>query len=204
MPATAGIFHKWDYIRAWFFPHSMQTQNLFFMRYLKFLIIACMLPLLFTACRSSKKSANNTSYLGRLYKDLKKELPEATVLMKGDTVRVIYPELAMFDFNKEQIKTEALPAMMRFAIVLNNYDRIHCIINGYTDNIGTDGVNRTLSEKRAENTKSFMITNAVASERMMTNGMASANPVMTNDTEEGRKANRRVEFLLYEAKTMAK
>jgi len=168
------------------------------MKYVKFLLITCLLPLMLGACHSSKKATANASYLSRMYKDLKKELPEATVLMKGDTVRVIYPELAMFDFNKEQIKTDALPAMMRFAIVLNNYGRTHCIINGYTDNIGTDAVNRTLSEKRAENTKSFMITNAVASERMITNGMAASNPVMPNDTEEGRKANRRVEFLIYE------
>ena len=152
-----------------------------------------------SACHTSKRAKN--SYMTMLYKELKKGVGEAKVRRDGDTVRVIYPELSMFDFNKDQIKAEAMPSFQRFAGILKNYDRVNFLINGYTDNVGTDAVNLSLSERRAENTKTLMQTDGIISSRMTTNGMGSANPIMTNTTDDGRQANRRVEFLLYENKT---
>ena len=150
-------------------------------------------------CRKKGKGAEK-NYTWMLYHELKKELYEAEVKKDGDTVRVIYPELAMFDFGKDEIKTKALPAFTSFAAILKNYDRIHFVINGYTDNVGADDANLSLSKRRADNTKILMKSNGVQEQRMTTRGLGATNFVMANTTPDGRKANRRVEFILYEVK----
>lgn len=148
------------------------------------------------SCHSSKKYA----YIKHFHKDLKKELADGKAKRKADTVKVVYPELAMFDFGKDQVKGEALPTFNHFATVLKKYDRIHFYINGYTDNVGPADANVSLSQRRAENAKAVMETDGVSGVRMKTNGMGESNPMQTNSTEEGRQANRRVEFVLYEKK----
>lgn len=145
-------------------------------------------------------SCHNSKYLKKFHREAKREVGIASIKMKRDTVRVIYPELSMFDFNQDQIKENAKPYLKKFAGVLVKYDKIDFIINGYTDTIGTDEVNKTLSTGRAENTKTFFQSNNVGESRMKTNGMGSENPISTNITEEGRRKNRRVEFLLFEKK----
>ena len=172
------------------------------MRSIKLLLII-ILAATFTACHTSRKG-NSRSYTIMLYKDLRKELGDAEVKRRGDTVRIIYPELAMFDFGKSVIKPEALPAFGRFSAVLKNYDRIYFYINGYTDNVGTDDVNLSLSRDRAMSAKTLLEGNGINGGRMMTNGMGSSNPIMSNTTPDGRQANRRVEFVLYENKSLRK
>ncbi len=147
-----------------------------------------------TACHSTKK----TSYIGRFHKEARQDAGFAKIRLKGDTVRVIYPEVAMFDFNKSDIKPAAQTTLKRFAAILARYDRIDFTINGYTDNVGTDEVNHTLSKERAESAKNLFVANAISNNRITTHGLGSAHPIETNDTESGRQANRRVELLLYE------
>lgn len=150
-----------------------------------------------SACHTSKRSRN--AYLVKFYKELKKEMPDGKVKRKADTVRVIYPELAMFDFGKDQVKPEAQSSLNTFARVIKKYDRIYFHINGYTDNVGPSDVNVSLSQRRAENAKALMESNGINAMRMTTAGMGEANPLMTNTTDDGRQANRRVEFVLYDS-----
>lgn len=152
-----------------------------------------------TACHTSKK-VTNRRYMSTLHRDLKRHIKDADVSKTGDTVRVVYPELVMFDFDKDQVKAQALPSMEQFANTLRDYCLVHVIVNGYTDNTGTDEVNLSLSKRRAENAKNTLETDGVGNTRIITNGMGAANPVMTNSTPEGRRANRRVEFVIYEGK----
>lgn len=160
-----------------------------------------MVAVMGTACRT-KKAATTTSspmnrvYMGRVYTDLQKNLRDARVVRSGDTVKVIYPELAMFDFNKDVIKPEALPSFLRFARILKEYDRVRFFIDGYTDNVGTTEVNNDLSRRRAESARSFMEQNGILSSRMRIHAHGFENPIMSNETAEGRQANRRVEFVL--------
>ena len=168
-------------------------------KFLSVLILAA--TLLFGAsCHSSKKSKSKMSYSWKLYKALQHKMSDAQVVKIGDTVLVIYPELAMFGVGKDEIKMEAQPAFAEFATILKDYNRVHLIINGYTDNVGGPEANLSLSKRRAENTKKLMVSNGVKEERIMTNGKGETYFVADNKTAEGRQANRRVEFVLYESK----
>ncbi|MGN6568706.1 MAG: OmpA family protein [Flavipsychrobacter sp.] len=144
-----------------------------------------------SSCHTSHKA------MRKLYRQVKRDQTMAHVHWKGDSIRVVYPELAMFDFGKDTIKQDAYPPLRRFATILNQYPWVNFVINGYTDNVGPDDVNQSLSERRARNAKSLMQSDGVDQGRMSTNGFGSANPIMSNNTDEGRQANRRVEFLLY-------
>ncbi|WP_461487426.1 OmpA family protein, partial [Pedobacter sp.] len=67
---------------------------------------------------------------------------------------------------------------------------------GHTDNIGTAAVNQTISEKRAAAVKTYAVSQGVPASRLVTVGKGFSEPVASNDTEEGRAANRRVEIVI--------
>jgi outer membrane protein OmpA-like peptidoglycan-associated protein len=67
-------------------------------------------------------------------------------------------------------------------------------ISGHTDSLGPQAINLTLSEKRATAVKNYLIAHGVASDRLRAEGYGEFNPIATNETEEGRAKNRRVEF----------
>ena len=99
-----------------------------------------------------------------------------------------------FDFNSATIKEEYTPALKK----LNDYIEAknqNISIIGYTDSKGTREYNRELSLRRAESLEEKLIDLGLSPERIIeTKGNGDANPVATNDTEEGRAANRRIEI----------
>ncbi len=70
-------------------------------------------------------------------------------------------------------------------------------INGYTDNIGTSEANRTLSQKRANRVRDYLVSQGVDSDRLMPRGRGETNFVASNKTREGRQKNRRVELIFF-------
>lgn len=162
------------------------------MQPIKLFLSAAAAIILLSACHSSKKAATL-----KPYKILKKELTMADVSRRNDTVRVVFPEVGMFDFGKDEVKSDARPYLSRTAEVLKQYSAIQFIINGYTDNVGTDDVNNDLSKRRADHVQDMMRALGITDNRMNTAGMGSKNPVMANTTDAGRQANRRVEFLMF-------
>ena len=144
-----------------------------------------------SACHSSRKG------MRKLYTTVKSDQTNAQVKWKGDSIRIVYAEVAMFDFGKDEIKPDAYPYFKSYAGIMNQYTWVNFIINGYTDNVGPDDVNMSLSERRAANAKQLLQTDGIAPSRMATTGYGPAHPVMDNTTQEGRQANRRVEFVIY-------
>ena len=69
-------------------------------------------------------------------------------------------------------------------------------IIGHTDNVGSDASNLTLSKNRAKSVKSFLIAAQIDEQRLSTSGKGSHEPISSNDHEEGRAENRRVEIVI--------
>jgi outer membrane protein OmpA-like peptidoglycan-associated protein len=67
-------------------------------------------------------------------------------------------------------------------------------ISGHTDNVGSEQANQTLSLKRAQAVRNWLVQKGIASNRMETVGKGENEPVASNDTVEGRAENRRIEF----------
>jgi outer membrane protein OmpA-like peptidoglycan-associated protein len=70
-------------------------------------------------------------------------------------------------------------------------------IVGYTDNIGSEEKNKSLSEARAKSVADYLVKGGIDKANINHKGLGSLNPIATNTTEEGRQKNRRVEFSVY-------
>ena len=71
-------------------------------------------------------------------------------------------------------------------------------VGGHTDNVGDDAFNMKLSHDRAKSVRDFLVKEGIASTRVQSKGYGESNPVATNDTDDGRRANRRTEFVILE------
>ena len=101
-----------------------------------------------------------------------------------------------FATNKTYILPASAQAMEDLAAFLNDNEGVTIRITGHTDNVGTDEFNQKLSEGRANSVKKELIRRGVDPDRIETEGKGESEPVATNDTEEGRQLNRRVEFTI--------
>lgn len=102
-----------------------------------------------------------------------------------------------FETSSAVLKVESFVQLDKVVAILNKYPEYSLKISGYTDNIGDGNSNLRLSERRAKSCFDFLVTKGISSSRMTHKGYGEANPVSTNDTKDGRRLNRRVEFDLY-------
>jgi outer membrane protein OmpA-like peptidoglycan-associated protein len=80
--------------------------------------------------------------------------------------------------------------------MLSDNPEIRIEIRGHTDNVGEPGENQMLSESRARAVYDWLVEKGVASGRLSSRGFGEKMPIASNDTEQGRQDNRRVEFVL--------
>jgi outer membrane protein OmpA-like peptidoglycan-associated protein len=120
------------------------------------------------------------------------------VLQTRDTVRgliVSMPDV-LFDFNKYTLKPEARERLARISGIVLAYPDLKLQIEGYTDAIGSDEYNQTLSEKRAESVRDYLVSSGVSMNSVAAQGLGKSYPVADNSTAAGRKLNRRVEMIV--------
>lgn len=118
-------------------------------------------------------------------------------------IRIELQADVLFDFDKADLKPEAIPSLQKVAAVINGYPNLPVRIEGHTDSKGADDYNMKLSESRAASVKGWLARNgAVDSGRITADGRGETKPVAPNtkpngsDDPEGRQKNRRVEITL--------
>ena len=130
-------------------------------------------------------------------KEIKEVLPGAEVERVGEGIKVtLHENTVNFDFNSSTLTPLAKINLDKLVTVLKNNPDTNINIYGYTDSVGSDSYNLTLSSKRADAVKAYLTSKGVSSSRLFTQGMGEANPVASNDTDAGRAKNRRVEFAI--------
>lgn len=125
---------------------------------------------------------------------IKKAVPEnKTNLLEGlDTKGFIDVYGINFDIGKSIVKPESYPIVDQIAGYLKDHPAIRIVIEGHTDNTGSNEVNMTLSDKRAQSIKAEIVKRGIDTSRMETKGFGSSKPVADNKTSAGRTQNRRV------------
>lgn len=103
-----------------------------------------------------------------------------------------------FDFNRSDLKKESAGELTRLVELLKKNPTMKIEIAGHTDNVGTDAYNNPLSVKRAQAVLTYLTSNGIAGSRLTATGYGKSKPLQTGDTEEIRKLNRRVEFVITE------
>jgi outer membrane protein OmpA-like peptidoglycan-associated protein len=101
-----------------------------------------------------------------------------------------------FETGKDVIKSTSFGILNQIVKIMNDNPDYLLLINGHTDNVGNATLNQTLSEKRANAVKKYLMQKGINSERMTAQGFGDSIPVADNSTTKGKALNRRVEFVV--------
>lgn len=129
--------------------------------------------------------------------ELASDLPEATVQRVGEGITVTFPAGLLFGFGSDHLRSAASDNLGQLAASLKTYPTTRILIVGHTDSDGSARYNRDLSNRRASSTANFITTEGVDRARISTVGRGATEPIATNDSDEGRRQNRRVEIAIY-------
>jgi len=99
-----------------------------------------------------------------------------------------------FETGKHNLKIESYPELNRLADFIKENPEIKIEISGHTDNVGSDEYNQTLSERRANEVKNYLTSKGCNSKQLTAVGYGESKPVASNNTDDGKAKNRRVEF----------
>jgi len=101
-----------------------------------------------------------------------------------------------FDFNSARLKSTFYSPLNKIADIMQRYPQTQILIVGHTDSKGPDQYNLDLSLQRANAVADYLIVQGVARQRLGTEGHGETEPLASNDSEEGRAQNRRVEIFV--------
>lgn len=101
-----------------------------------------------------------------------------------------------FDLNSANLKPQSFTVLDQIVGLMRKYPQYSISIEGHTDTTGTPERNQTLSDSRARACYDYLVQKGIPANRMSSKGFGQNRPLYDNETEEGRKANRRVEFIM--------
>ncbi len=105
-------------------------------------------------------------------------------------------ENLLFETNSDVIINSSFPSLDELAKVLRNNPKYKIHLEGHTDNVGDDNFNMDLSQRRSVSVKNYLSKKGVFADHILTDGFGETRPVSTNDSDEGRHKNRRVEMTI--------
>jgi len=120
------------------------------------------------------------------------------ILQTRDSARGLIVSMSdvLFDTGKYSLKPGAREKLAKVAGILVSYPGLNIEVGGYTDNVGGDVMNQTLSENRASSVRNYLVDQGVATNSVTSKGFGNTLPVASNDSSSGRQQNRRVELLV--------
>src|SRR4051812_2493466 len=135
-------------------------------------------------------------------KELTQAVPTAQVARVGEGINMTFESGLMFKVNSSDISDSYKNDLNSAAEVFVKYPETNIIIEGHTDNTGSDELNMSLSEKRAKAVSAYLVSKGVAESRLTTKWYGETEPKYPNDTEANRQKNRRVELAIVADKEM--
>ena len=121
-----------------------------------------------------------------------------SILQTRDSARglIISMSDVLFDTGKYSLKSGAREKLAKVAGILLAYPGLNIEVGGYTDNVGGDAMNQTLSENRAGSVRDYLVQQGVSTISVSSKGFGNTLPVASNENAAGRQQNRRVELLV--------
>lgn len=143
-------------------------------------------------------------HMDKQAEELKRDLEGAKVERVGEGIKITFDSGLMFDLDSYRLKPATRDNLTQLSKTLKKYDDTNILIEGHTDNTGTDEYNVDLSEHRAASVADFLRDQGVKNSRLTTQGYGEEQPIASNESAEGRQKNRRVEVAIYANKKMKK
>jgi len=116
------------------------------------------------------------------------------VIRDGDNLLLRMPSGITFAYDSAEVQPQFQPTLNEVASTLSQFPKTYIDIYGHTDADGSEAYNQGLSERRAQSVASYLAAHGVQSARMATKGYGEMQPIASNETPEGKAANRRVEI----------
>lgn len=131
-------------------------------------------------------------------KQIEEEIPGAEVERVGEGINVTFDETSgvYFDTEKYNINAKSKETLNKLADIFKEYPNSNILVEGHTDNTGSDSYNLTLSKNRAQAVTGYLVDNGIDRGRFTTKWYGESQPKYDNSTAEGRSKNRRVELAI--------
>ncbi|MBN1757230.1 MAG: OmpA family protein [Chitinispirillaceae bacterium] len=132
------------------------------------------------------------------FKELQSSLIQVTNDARGT---IISMSDILFETGKANLTADLKTSLAKIAGILLVFKNSRVIVEGHTDNVGSEDYNQGLSEQRAQNVMAFLIEQGVTPSRLTAVGYGLSRPIADNETKEGRAKNRRVDLIVQEKKS---
>jgi outer membrane protein OmpA-like peptidoglycan-associated protein len=130
-------------------------------------------------------------------KELRLEVPGATVERVGEGIQVTFSSGLMYDFDSDGIRAEAGSNLQNLAASLKKYPNTALLVVGHTDALGSTTYNQDLAQRRADAAMRYLGQYGIGASRVRSTGRGEMEPVGSNETESGRQMNRRIEVAIF-------
>jgi outer membrane protein OmpA-like peptidoglycan-associated protein len=140
--------------------------------------------------------------------DLERAMKDLGAQETDIEIRIQLPADVLFDFDKATIRRDAEEALGKVLVILRAHANARITIEGHTDGKGRPAYNQTLSEKRAQSVKAWLVDKGIAARQISTKGYGMTKPVAPNakpdgkDDPAGRQKNRRVEIVVHKGRKL--
>ena len=136
------------------------------------------------------------SYMDKQAAEMRRDLQGAKIERIGEGIKVTFDSGILFDVDKFDLRPTSRANLDKLAVILNKYPDTNILIEGHTDSTGSEEHNLALSRDRAQAVSHYLATREVSAPRFSTMGYGESQPIVTNDTAEGRQQNRRVDIAI--------
>lgn len=134
--------------------------------------------------------------------DLQDKLPNARVERVGEGIHITFDSGILFDFDSSELRDASRQNLTDLVNSLEEYEGTDVLVVGHTDSRGDADYNQSLSERRADAARNYLIGGGLEASRVQALGRGEEEPIATNDTEAGRQENRRVEIAIFASEEM--
>jgi outer membrane protein OmpA-like peptidoglycan-associated protein len=137
-------------------------------------------------------------YMDTQEAELRKQLRGSGVSVEreGNNINLIMPGNITFPSGNANIDQSFLSVLDSVVLVLQEFNKTLIVVAGHTDSSGSDALNQSLSERRAQSVSTYLNNAGVIIDRIEVVGFGETQPVASNNTKAGKELNRRVEITL--------
>ena len=135
---------------------------------------------------------------------IKKAIPDAEVTRVGEGIEMTFNSALLFQINSAELSTDAKTDLDKLSGVFVQYPETNILVEGHTDDTGSDDFNMNLSEKRAKSVSSYLTAKGIDAGRFSIKWYGETQPKFPNDSDSNRIKNRRVELAIFANENMKK
>ncbi len=136
-------------------------------------------------------------HMDKQAEEMRRDIENAKIERVGEGIKITFDSGILFGFDSAELQPEAKSNIESLVRVLQKYPDTNILIEGDTDNVGAAEYNQKLSDRRAQAVADYQKSLGIPASRISTVGLGETNPVASNDTDEGRRLNRRVEIAVF-------